>query len=256
MRSLPGRVRFLGRLSKHDLHDRVRSARVVAVPSRCHENQPMSILEAYGLSTPVVATRLGGIPELVVDDVTGVIVEPEDPTALAEGIARVASSIRHAAKMGVAGRELVERAFSPDDPPRRPRAALRGGRHDSTGGGTVMGRGLVVFSWHNIESTPAFPTRHGRGVQGFERQLRHLARFATVLPLEPALDALYAGETLPRRAVCLTFDDGYCDNLDLAVPLLRRYGLPATFFLVPAFLDQAPGGVVGDVGMGTRRLAT
>ena len=104
-----------------------------------------------------------------------------------------------------------------------------------------MGRGLVVFSWHNIESTPAFPTRHGRGVQGFERQLRHLARFATVLPLEPALDALYAGETLPRRAVCLTFDDGYRDNLDLAVPLLRRYGLPATFFLVPAFLDQGRG---------------
>lgn len=102
-------------------------------------------------------------------------------------------------------------------------------------------RGLVVFSWHNIESTPGFPTKHGRGVQGFERQLRHLARFATVLPLEPALDALYAGETLPRRAVCLTFDDGYRDNLDLAVPLLRRYGLPATFFLVPAFLDQARG---------------
>jgi peptidoglycan/xylan/chitin deacetylase (PgdA/CDA1 family) len=102
-------------------------------------------------------------------------------------------------------------------------------------------RGLVVFSWHNIESTPGFPTAHGRGVEGFERQLRFLARFATVLPLEPALDALYAGETLPKRAVCLTFDDGYRDNLELAVPLLRRYGLPATFFLVPAFLDQARG---------------
>ena len=49
---------------------------MVVVPSRCHENQPMSILEAYGLGTPVVATRLGGIPELVVDDVTGVIVDP------------------------------------------------------------------------------------------------------------------------------------------------------------------------------------
>lgn len=102
-------------------------------------------------------------------------------------------------------------------------------------------RGLVVFSWHNIESTPGFPTEHGRGVEGFERQLRHLSRFATVLPLEPALDALYGGESLPQRAVCLTFDDGYRDNLELAVPLLRRYGLPATFFLVPAFLDQARG---------------
>jgi glycosyltransferase involved in cell wall biosynthesis len=110
----PGRVSFLGRLSKHDLHDRVRSARLVVVPSRCHENQPMSILEAYGLGTPVVATRLGGIPELVVDGVTGVIVEPEDPAALAEGIAKVASSMRHAAEMGAAGRELVERAFRPD----------------------------------------------------------------------------------------------------------------------------------------------
>jgi glycosyltransferase involved in cell wall biosynthesis len=74
----------------------------------------MSILEAYGLGTPAVATRLGGIPELVVDGVTGVIVDPEDPVALAEGIATVASSMQHAAEMGAAGRELVERAFRPD----------------------------------------------------------------------------------------------------------------------------------------------
>jgi peptidoglycan/xylan/chitin deacetylase (PgdA/CDA1 family) len=43
--------------------------------------------------------------------------------------------------------------------------------------------------------------------------------------------------TLPARAVCITFDDGYADNVDVAAPLLARYGLPATFFIATGFLD-------------------
>jgi peptidoglycan/xylan/chitin deacetylase (PgdA/CDA1 family) len=96
---------------------------------------------------------------------------------------------------------------------------------------------LLVLCWHNVAGTPAFPVAPGAGLSGFERQLRHLRRWTNVLPLIDALDALYAGR-LPRRAVAITFDDGYRDNLDDAVPLLQRYGMPATFFLAPEFLDQ------------------
>jgi peptidoglycan/xylan/chitin deacetylase (PgdA/CDA1 family) len=101
----------------------------------------------------------------------------------------------------------------------------------------MSGSRLLVLCWHNVDSTPAFQAAPGAGIAGFERQLRHLRRWANVLPLTDALDALYA-RRLPRRAVCITFDDGYRDNLDYAVPLLRRYGMPATFFLAPHFLDQ------------------
>lgn len=51
------------------------------------------------------------------------------------------------------------------------------------------------------------------------------------------MDALGAGRALARRAVALTFDDGYRDHLEVAVPLLEQLGLPATFFLAPALLS-------------------
>jgi peptidoglycan/xylan/chitin deacetylase (PgdA/CDA1 family) len=69
------------------------------------------------------------------------------------------------------------------------------------------------------------------------RQLAHLKELATVVPLAPAMEALRAGRPLPPRAVALTFDDGYEDNLRLAVPLLEKLRLPATFFLAPGLLS-------------------
>jgi peptidoglycan/xylan/chitin deacetylase (PgdA/CDA1 family) len=78
-------------------------------------------------------------------------------------------------------------------------------------------------------------------VRGLAHQLKRLKRFGNVLPLAPALDALSRGRPLPSRAVALTFDDGYLDNLHLAAPLLKQLDLPATFFLVPGLLSQEVG---------------
>jgi peptidoglycan/xylan/chitin deacetylase (PgdA/CDA1 family) len=57
-----------------------------------------------------------------------------------------------------------------------------------------------------------------------------------VLPLEDAVVALARG-TLPDRALAITFDDGYADNVFVALPILRRLGLHATFFIASAYLD-------------------
>jgi peptidoglycan/xylan/chitin deacetylase (PgdA/CDA1 family) len=70
----------------------------------------------------------------------------------------------------------------------------------------------------------------------FEAQLQYLGRHALVLPLSEAAHRLCEG-TLPRRAVCLTFDDGYGNNLRVAVPLLRKYSMPATIFLSTAYVE-------------------
>lgn len=97
---------------------------------------------------------------------------------------------------------------------------------------------LLILLWHNVEGTWYHPSRAGVGVRGLERQLKRLKQLATIVPLTSALNTLSAGNQLPPRAVALTFDDGYQDNLDLAAPLLKRLDLPATFFLIPGLLSK------------------
>jgi peptidoglycan/xylan/chitin deacetylase (PgdA/CDA1 family) len=70
----------------------------------------------------------------------------------------------------------------------------------------------------------------------FEELMRIVARAFHVLPLREAVDRLANGD-LPPRAMTITFDDGYADNHDLALPILRRLQLPATVFVSTAFLN-------------------
>ncbi len=63
-----------------------------------------------------------------------------------------------------------------------------------------------------------------------------LARWMQVLPLDEAVARLKAG-TLPARAACITFDDGYADNYHVALPILQRHRLCSTFFVATGFLD-------------------
>jgi peptidoglycan/xylan/chitin deacetylase (PgdA/CDA1 family) len=96
---------------------------------------------------------------------------------------------------------------------------------------------LLVLCWHNVTPTWFFPGPPGARLRGLAAQLRVIRRLCTPIALEPALDDLFAGRPLPPRAVALTFDDGYRDNLDLALPLLEDLDMPATFFLVSGILD-------------------
>jgi glycosyltransferase involved in cell wall biosynthesis len=71
-------------------------------------------LEAMGCGTPVVASRVGGIPEVVVDGETGWLVEPGDPAALARALRRALEDGERGRRMGAAGRRRVEQHFSWD----------------------------------------------------------------------------------------------------------------------------------------------
>jgi peptidoglycan/xylan/chitin deacetylase (PgdA/CDA1 family) len=103
----------------------------------------------------------------------------------------------------------------------------------------------------------------------FERHMRLLAREFNVLPLGEACMRLVRG-TLPARAACVTFDDGYASNEEVALPILRRFRLKATFFISTGFIDGgimfndvvieaargAPSGVydLSDIGFGIYAL--
>jgi peptidoglycan/xylan/chitin deacetylase (PgdA/CDA1 family) len=73
-------------------------------------------------------------------------------------------------------------------------------------------------------------------VEEFDTQMRILREFFQPLPLLEAVQRLDAG-TLPDGAVCVTFDDGYADNELHAMPVLKKYGIPATVFVSTGFLN-------------------
>lgn len=95
---------------------------------------------------------------------------------------------------------------------------------------------LSILIYHRVlaQPDPLFPGEVD--ARRFAQHLRLLKRFYTVLPLSHAVQGLQDG-SLPPRAACISFDDGYADNAQLALPLLQRYGLHATFFIASAYLD-------------------
>lgn len=95
-----------------------------------------------------------------------------------------------------------------------------------------------ILMYHRVVTRPDgfFP---GIPVERFARQLAFLKRCCAVLSLGSALDLLSRGKQLPRRAVCLTFDDGYRSAFTHAFSLLRRLHLPATVFLTTGAIDRS-----------------
>jgi len=87
---------------------------VIVLPSISHEDMPIVILDAMAASRPVVATTVAGIPEQVVDGVTGRLVAPGDSVALAAALADVLADSDARAAMGAAGRERYEALFTPE----------------------------------------------------------------------------------------------------------------------------------------------
>lgn len=95
---------------------------------------------------------------------------------------------------------------------------------------------LSVFIFHRVLSVPDPLQPDEHDVVSFEWIAHFLARYYKVIPLADAVQRLESG-TLPAAAACITFDDGYADNLANAVPILRRHGLHATFFIATGYTD-------------------
>lgn len=102
-------------------------------------------------------------------------------------------------------------------------------------GGQLTGRGkLSILIYHQVlsEFDPMRPTEPT--AQTFDWQMRLLQQYFTPLSLDQALHHL-KHNTLPPNAVCVTFDDGYLNNLTVAQPILAKYGIPATVYVATAF---------------------
>ena len=95
---------------------------------------------------------------------------------------------------------------------------------------------LSILIYHRVHAgpDPLFP--HEATTETFDAQMSRLTAVFNVMPLSEAATHLKQG-TLPARAACITFDDGYADNYTIALPILQRHGLMATFFIATAYLN-------------------
>jgi glycosyltransferase involved in cell wall biosynthesis len=114
---LQKRVRLLGAKPQPEIKERLAKASVFVMPSMPDadggmDNLPTVIMEAMATGLPVVSTRIGGIPEMVIDNQTGFLVQPEDAVALAGAIERVTNDRSLGRKLGQAGYERSQKLFS------------------------------------------------------------------------------------------------------------------------------------------------
>jgi peptidoglycan/xylan/chitin deacetylase (PgdA/CDA1 family) len=135
--------------------------------------------------------------------------------------------------------------------------------------GSQRSAALLVLIYHRVLHAPDPLLPEEPDAAGFAQQLDLLGDHFTVLPLREAVARL-ARHSLPPRSVCITFDDGYANNCDVAAPLLSARGMPATVFVAPGFLSggrmfndtiiealrRAPEQFdLGDIGLGQHVLS-
>jgi glycosyltransferase involved in cell wall biosynthesis len=104
MKKLPANVTWVGELSGSDLDTFYHSARIVVIPSICYEVFPNVALEAMVRARPVVGSSIGGIPEIVEDGLTGLLVSPRNVAELVEKLGTLWSDRDFCDRIGAAGR--------------------------------------------------------------------------------------------------------------------------------------------------------
>ncbi|MGE5308820.1 MAG: glycosyltransferase [Deltaproteobacteria bacterium] len=239
----------------------------ICVSASLSEGMSNAVLEYMSCGKPVVATRAGGNVEVVDDGITGLLVAPGDPRPLARAILALLKDGELRERMGAAGFQAARFKFSLGEMLdrmdrlysellfRKEGRSVPAGRRSfrvkaqalvreaakkasymkamsylvrRTGG--TGEKGLRILAYHRVAVDCFDPLTMCLPTWLFERNILHLCRNYSVLSLEQAV-RLLREKKLPPRAISLTFDDGYMDNLTNAFPVLARYKVPATIFL-------------------------
>jgi glycosyltransferase involved in cell wall biosynthesis len=108
----PANVQFMGQLAAADLDEFYKQARMLVVPSVWFEQFPMVVLEAMGRGLPVVGSRIGGLPAIIDDGVTGALFDPGNAADLAGQLQPLWDDPARCLRMGLAGREKVIRNYT------------------------------------------------------------------------------------------------------------------------------------------------
>ena len=261
---------------RNDTPELLRTMDIFVLPSLA-EGTSNTILEAMASGLPVVATDVGGNPELVRNESTGLLVPAANPAALADAIAQLISDPGLRAKYGGSGRERVLAHFSTqqmvetylsvydevlartrrswtrdalsrcaDIPPARIAkptfyAGLRYGGVNRWCRRAVRRR-ILVLCYHGVVADrhegQEYLYRNTVPQVEFERQMIRIRKYFSPISVSELLAHVYEEHALPEAPVLITFDDGYRNNLLLAAPILNRLEIPAVFFLSTGFIGS------------------
>ncbi|MEP6960521.1 MAG: glycosyltransferase family 4 protein [Acidobacteriota bacterium] len=108
----PSNVTVFGAVARQRVLEQMREAAALVFPSTCYENAPMSILEAFACGTPVIASNLGSMAELVRDGYNGLLFRPGDPADLAAKVRYAFEHPEHLAAMRVNARREYEEKYT------------------------------------------------------------------------------------------------------------------------------------------------
>ena len=233
----------------------------IYVNSSRFEGMSNTILEAMATGKPVVATAVGGNTELVREGETGFLVPAANPEEMADRIQSLLADPDLRTRLGDGAKAHVERVHTME-------AMVRGNQvvYEEAWTRRALRRSLPVrhrvkrWAARGIYWSGLFSIR-----RGLEPPCLRIATYHRVLPLEEALRYPFAGmvtpidvflpsiaaisrdytvlplseavhrlreNRLPARSISITFDDGYRDNFEHAWPVLQRFQVPATFFVV------------------------
>jgi glycosyltransferase involved in cell wall biosynthesis len=111
-----GNIELLGFKSGTELHNLIKHSSFIIVPSECYENNPMTIIEGYSLGKPVIATNVGGIPEIISEGETGFLFELKNIDDLVAKVKHVNDlSDREYEIISKNARQFAEKSFSSDN---------------------------------------------------------------------------------------------------------------------------------------------
>jgi len=109
------RIEVLGRISRERVFKEMEKAWALIMPSECFENLPQAVLEAWHTGTPVIASRLGGLSELIQENLTGWTFEPGNASDLAKRLSDVANNPQRSSSLSVMCRQHVKDAFNNEE---------------------------------------------------------------------------------------------------------------------------------------------
>lgn len=110
----PNQVEFLGQQDVDSVRMLMRKARVLLIPSLCYEGLPMVVPEAFGAGLPIVASRIGSLETLIMDQHNGLLVEPGRPAALRTAVRRIAADRHVETLLRYGARATYEADYRPE----------------------------------------------------------------------------------------------------------------------------------------------